>query len=392
MSRHTRPEPTSHLQRVVALIDYDPTLFMRAFSSHILHLDFSLRELFPGVSMSHRPHRFPQDLTYVFTALDKGKKDAESISQLSIFLEERGRDNRKFDVTEENYASMQKALLATLEELYPEEMEDPGMTDAVATAFSTSTKIMLKAAKEDPHPARLEGTVLETIPIGRTSIIVRLKLDEPLEYMAGQYMAVQIPQAPGLWRYLSAANPSNFDGYLEFHIRALPHGQFSNAAVRGTRVGDKWTISTPLGSLSVSGLSSVCMIARNVGIAAMRCILVDMVNRNKINPTVDVYYGAATPGELFDASTLANLKAANPWLDVQLCVEETEDPWWLRNAPEIPSNLTLRIGSPLELAIRDNAVKGREILVGGGPQIVEQAERLLPQCGVRLADIHHDPL
>lgn len=388
----TRNRYNTALGTVIESLKTDPEPFMRVFYSTLFALDFSIRDLFP-TSMRQQNSRFVRGLIYILESIDTAAADSSRLDELSEFLGELGRDHRKYGVTAAHYDTMTRALQQTLAHVMKNEWTQT-LNDAVTSAFTTASKVMNTAAETDEYPARVEGTVLETMRIGRNVVVVRLQLDQAIDYLPGQYMAVQVPQCPNTWRYLSAAIPANDSGLIEFHVRTIPNGYCSRQVVTNTRAGDRWILGRPRGQLhnAVTSNKPVCMVARNVALSAMRCILLDMVQARKSNPLVDIYYGAEFPGELFDASTLANLQASNPWLIVHICADEKQDPWWLKDAPALPSNLRLRQGSPLELAIADGSVHGRTVIVGGGMALVNKAEEALPRFGVDPRDIHHDPL
>ena len=50
---------------------------------------------------------------------------------------------------------------------------------------------------------------------------ITVQTSEAIPYRAGQYVSVETPQRPRLWRYLSPANAPRPDGSLEFHVRAV---------------------------------------------------------------------------------------------------------------------------------------------------------------------------
>ncbi|WQD13409.1 MAG: hypothetical protein U1U88_001650 [Lawsonella clevelandensis] len=125
--------------------------------------------------------------------------------------------------------------------------------------------------------------------------------------------------------------------------------------VHNTRPGDQWIFQPARQFTTCPENAPSVLIARNVAAAPMRCILAGHGANGKNNPLVDVYYGTRYPGELFDAATLANIQAANPWLIAHICAEEDSDPWWLRDAPHYPQICLLRQGNPLELAVADGA-------------------------------------
>lgn len=374
----------------IDLLHTHPDTVTRDFYAALAARDFELRQLLPSCT-DRRTLGYTRNLTHFLETIDRAAEYPEELTKAMSLLSELGVDQRKYHFTTPQYRTMATCLRDTFARLLPHQW-NADLNEALLTSFARAIDIMQTAAAADTTPPTYRGSVLEVHRLTRDITIVRLQVDPAIDYQPGQYMAVQIPQCPHTWRYLSPTIPANADGYVEFHIRALEHGYFSTQVVHSTLPGDEWILANPKGSLGVSGERPVCMIARNVAFAPMRCILLDMAQKRKNYPLVDVYYGTHYPGELIDAITLANIQAANPWLIAHICAEDTRDPWWLRDAPEIPPNLLLRHGNPLELAVADGSVHNREILVGGGPQIVHQAETRLPRLGVNPADIHHDPL
>lgn len=396
--RHSRgaepvTTPTTYytvLGPAIELLHAQPESFMRDFYATVFAHDFQLRKRFPTFT-DRRTVRYARGLIYFLETIDQATPHPEQLDGVMEFLSQLGRDQRKHQFTDADYHIMAIALRDTFARLMPFQWS-ADLDAALLSSFEHAIDVMQTAASAETTPPVYLGNVMEVQRLTRDIAVIRLQTDPPIDYLPGQYMSVQIPQCPGTWRYLSATIPANPDGYLEFHVRALEHGYFSTQVVQTSRPGDQWILSNPHGNLQVSGERPVCMIARNVALAPMRCILLDLVQTGKNNPLVDVYYGTRYPGELFDAATLANIQAANPWLIAHICAEKDSDPWWLRDAPPLPPNLLLRRGNPLELAVADGCVHDREILVGGGPQIVQQAVANLPRLGINLADIHHDPL
>ena len=86
-------------------------------------------------------------------------------------------------------------------------------------------------------PASWMGRVCEHRRIGWDLALITVQTSEPIPYRAGQYVSVETPQRPRLWRYLSPANAPRADGTLEFHVRAVSSGWVSRAIVAHSKVG-----------------------------------------------------------------------------------------------------------------------------------------------------------
>ena len=147
---------------------------------------------------------------------------------------------------------------------------------SLALAGVLVVSMMSGAAAADPKPAWWEATVVEHLRISRDIAVVRLQIDEPMPYRPGQYISVQVPQCPRVWRYLSPAMPSDPQGCIEFHVRAVAGGTFSTAVVDHTAPGDRWRLSSPHGSMQVDPEGpDVLMVAGSTGLAPLRAMILD---------------------------------------------------------------------------------------------------------------------
>ena len=107
------------------------------------------------------------------------------------------------------------------------------------------------AATADDGPPPGSAAVVEHRRIGWNIAVITVRPPEPMPYRPGQYVSVETPQRPRLWRYLSPANAPREDGLLEFHVRAVAEGWVSRALVTHTRLGDTWRIGPPMGRMTV---------------------------------------------------------------------------------------------------------------------------------------------
>ena len=155
--------------------------------------------------------------------------------------------------------------------------------------------------------------------------VLRLRLDHPMHYHAGQYVNVQVPQCPRRWRYLSPAIPANPDGGIEFHVRVVPGGLVSTAVVNETRPGDRWR-------LSVRGRHAgrPRRRGRADGGRQHRAGAVAGADHGpqplRANPRVHLFFGARYRCELYDLRTLWHVAAHNPWLSVSPVSEYSARP------------------------------------------------------------------
>jgi len=237
--------------------------------------------------------------------------------------------------------------------------------------------------------------VIEHLRVSRDLAVIRLQLDRPMPYHAGQYVDVAVPQCPRRWRYLTPAIPPDDTGAIEFHVRSVSGGLVSNAIVNETRPGDRWRLSSPHGGLHVDrDGGDVLMVAGSTGIAPLRSIVMDLT-RWGVNPRVHMFFGGRYPCELYDLPTLWQITANNPWLSVTPVSEHNGDPAWAADYHDAtpPRGLHLRqTGRLMDVVTRYGGWGDRQILICGGPQMVRATKATLIAKGASPERIQHDPL
>lgn len=366
----------------------DSDELIRRFYTCWFALDAEVRDLFPP-DMDLQRAAFAQALTWLF-----GELIEQRANEPVAFLAQLGRDHRKYGVTQRHYDSMQEALLTTLGSHLIDRWDDR-LADTAQQAVALIIGVMRGAADAEKGPPFLDGTVIEHIRATRDVSVIRLQLDDPLYFHAGQYVTVQVPQWPRRWRYLSPSIPADRGGAIEFHVRSVAGGMVSTAIVGETRLGDRWRLSNPHGAMHVDrDGGDVLMVAGGTGLAPLRSIIMDL-SRFAVNPRVHLFFGARYPCDLYDLKTLWQVAATNPWLSVTPVTEYSTDPPWAADYPDVqpPRGLHVRqIGTLPEVVTKYGSWGDRQILVCGGPQMVEATRAALVAKGAQAQHIQHDPL
>lgn len=361
---------------------------IRDFYIRWFALDISARDLFPP-DMDAQRTAFAHAMTWVFTELI-----AQRAQEPVAFLAQLGRDHRKYGVTQRNYDTMREALITTLRDHLADSWDDK-LAEATHDVVALVIGVMRGAAEAEKGPPFCDGTVIEHIRATRDVSVVRLQLDRPLFYHPGQYVTVQVPQWPRRWRYLSPAIPADRGGGIEFHIRSVTGGMVSTAIVGETTPGDRWRVSNPHGALHVDrDGGDVLMVAGSTGLAPLRTLIMDL-SRFGVNPRVHLFFGARFPCDLYDLQTLWQVAAHNPWLSVTPVSEFNTDPPWACEYPDVqpPRGLHVRqTGRLPEVVTRYGNWGDRQILICGGPQMVEATKAALIAKGAPAERIQHDPL
>jgi NAD(P)H-flavin reductase len=358
------------------------------FYTRWFSFDVSPRDLFPP-DMAAQRAAFAQALKWLY-----GELVAQRSEEPVAFLAQLGRDHRKYGVRPEHYETLGQALYATLRDALADLWTD-AVDAAAQQSLNLITGVMSGAAEAEHGPAWWDGTVVEHLRVSRDLAVVRLQLDTPMPYHAGQYVNVGVPQCPRRWRYLTPAIPPDESGAVEFHVRAVSGGLVSNAVVNETRPGDRWRLSSPHGGLRVDrDDGDVLMVAGSTGLSPLRSIVMDLT-RWADNPRVHMFFGARYPCELYDLRTLWQVASHNPWLSVTPVSERNGDPPWASDYPDVtpPRGLHVRqTGTLVDVVTRYGNWGDRQILICGGPGMVRATMDALIAKGAPAERIQHDPL
>lgn len=341
------------------------------FFGMLFTLTPAARDLFP-INMEVQRTRLIRALVHLVQMIDRP-------DELMPYLRQLGRDHRKFGVVSSQYESVGTALLASLKR-YSGSDWTPTVERAWAEAYTVMARAMLEAAAADEGPAFWPAQVVDHQRLGWNLAKIRVQPDYPIPFQPGQYMSVESPQRPRLWRYLTPANAPREDGSLEFHVRGVAQGWVSQAIVAHGQVGDVWRIGPPLGNLSVARDSGhdVLMVAGGTGIASMLSLLEDLAQWGE-NPRVHLFYGGRTDEDLYALDDLHQLAGVNPWLTVVPVLEHD------------PATRDAEHGTLADVVTRYGAWADRDVLVSGSPAMIRSTVSRMLVAGTPLDRISYDP-
>ncbi|MGX7823938.1 globin domain-containing protein [Actinokineospora sp. 24-640] len=327
------------------------------------------REMFPA-NMQVQRSRLLRALVHVVQMVDRP-------DDLVPFLRQLGRDHRKFGVVTEHYEAVGMALIASVKKYSGRAWTDD-VERAWAEAYTIMARAMLDAAAADAGPAYWHAEVIDHQRLGWDLARVWLRPDYPVPYRPGQYLSVEVPQRPRLWRYLTPANAPREDGVIEFHVRGVEGGWVSRSVVAHAVRGDVWRIGPPMGRLGVDRTSGsdVLMVAGGTGIAPMRAIVEDLARWGE-NPAVHLFAGGRAAEDLYDLGLLQDIAAANPWLTVVGVTEEATP--------------GLETGTLAEVVTSYGAWADRDVLVAGSPPMIRATVSRMLVAGTPLDRILYDP-
>jgi len=277
------------------------------------------RELFP-VSMSAQRDRLLQ-------ALGRIVAEADRLAELGPFLQDLGRDHRRFGAIADHYGPVGESLLATLAHFSGEDWT-PDLAAEWTSAYQLVAQVMTDAAAIDArrNPASWDATVLSHELRTFDIAVIRVATVQPVKYLPGQSVAVESPVRPRLWRYYSMANAPREDSTLEFHVCMIDGGPVSMALTRSTPVGSWLRLGAPVGTLTLdtSSRRDVLLVGGSTGLAPVKAIL-EQLSDLPSPPRTHLFAGARNAEGLYDMPDLEKLAASAPWLQVTGCVFDDPD-------------------------------------------------------------------
>ncbi|WP_433257241.1 globin domain-containing protein [Streptosporangium sp. CA-135522] len=323
----------------------------------------------------------------LFSALTRIVWSLDSPGSLSSFLGQLGRDHRKYGVVAEHYTAVGNALLATIRR-FAAEIWTAEIEAAWAAAYAVAADLMIDSAVSDSgvSPAWWPAEVIDHERRTPEIAVITLRPGQRLPYQPGQYVNVQTPRWPRVWRPFSIANAPREDNTIRLHVRAVPGGWISTTLVEHTRIGDTVTLGPPVGTMALgtpgtpgtpgsSGRDILC-VAGGTGLAPLKAIVEHVIASGR-RPNIHLLYGARHSRELYDLPDLIRMASGFPWLKVLPVVSDE------------PGYDGMR-GRVTEVMERFHSWADHEVYVCGPAAMVDEAVRTLQRGGVPPADIHRD--
>lgn len=347
------------------------------FYSHLFLTHPELRELFP-VSMAQQRDRLVSALGRIVSQVDE-------LEEVTGFIQQLGRDHRRFAVVAEHYSAVGASLLATLAHFLGD-----GWTPEVAAdwsaAYNLIATVMVQAA-DDASATTPAAWEAEITAVDRRSLdvcVLHLQPSESMQYLAGQSMALEAAARPRSWRYYSPANAPRANGSLELHVQLVPGGQVSGHLVRTVRAGDMVRLGAPIGdalTLPDDEKRDLLMVAGGTGLAPLRAVLEQIDQRwqrEAVAPDVHLFHGVRLPWNLYEHRLLTQL-STRPWFNYTPVVADD---------PTFPGERGL-VGT---VAAGADRWGGRLAMICGSGPMTEHTTTCLQRAGLAAADIRREQL
>ncbi len=301
------------VRNLLAYLITDPDVAMEYFYARLFADHPDLRGLFPYEMTQTRVAVFRKLVTLVRNLADAGGT-REALGLLA-------RDHRKFGVKHKHYQPFFDALFVTAAQL-----AGPVWTVEMAVAWRSAldyfAAVMSQAADADARtePAWWTGEIVQHDRRTEAVAVLTIRPDRPLRYEPGQYVAVQAPRWPRIWRNYSIANAPRENGLIDLHVRAVPGGMVSRALVSHCGTGDPVLLGPARGEMRLPAdpARDLVCVAGGTGLAPLKAMIEAVVGavRQGRRRTVTLYAGARRSRDLYDMRDLEALRLAYPALTV----------------------------------------------------------------------------
>jgi NAD(P)H-flavin reductase len=243
----------------------------------------------------------------------------------------------------------------------------------------------LKDDSEAPVPAQRMGTIVAAEKLTHDIMKVSVEIDQPMEFMAGQFADIGLPGF-GRHRSYSFANAPVDGGtrQLEFIVRNVSGGEYTQWLFAQNRLGERFELHGPQGSFWLRPAEApVLCVAGGSGMAPILSILGDMLNKNIKRP-VAFFFGARQTRDLYCLHQLESIGQQWP-LEFRFIPVLSEEPE--------PSDWTGARGMVTEFLDRENAgfdIDASHAYLCGPPPMIDAALAQLQICGLGTKHTYYD--
>jgi NAD(P)H-flavin reductase len=225
-----------------------------------------------------------------------------------------------------------------------------------------------------------EGKVIVKQMLNRSTVLLIIECKDVLEYNAGQFVNLQ--RTDGLTRSYSIANTPQTSNTLEFHIRKLPGGKFSEWVANELKEGDILAVSEPQGHcfyIPERKEQGILLVGTGSGLAPLAGILTDALSHGHSGP-IHLFHGSREVEDLYRIDEMIQLSKENPNFSYTPCV----------SGDHIPEGFSRGRVNEVALKTLPNLSGGWRVFLCGHPDMVEQMKMETFLKGASMADIYTD--
>lgn len=232
-----------------------------------------------------------------------------------------------------------------------------------------------------PDPVRTQARLARLRPACSDVLHLTLAVPEgglPV-YQPGQYVNILLPD--GATRSFSMASPPRADGTeIDFHIRRIPGGHFTDTVLGHAEPGMPLHIEGPLGTFCYheEDYRPLLMVATGTGLAPIKAILESLLD-NPDCPPVTLYWGMRTEADLYLRDVIESWKGRLCDFEFVPVLSRADASWQGRR------------GHVQDAVAEDfDDLSEHAIYLCGSPDMVAQAKAVFAMLGASMAHIYAD--
>lgn len=260
-----------------------------------------------------------------------------------------------------------------------------------------SVQVSLRAAAATHAPRDTTGCIEALTPLTHDIMHLRVSLTQPMPYTAGQVAQLSLPMAqaaragmaPGVQRSYSfasapVAEQAGTAPTVDFFIRHVPGGVFTDWLFKQARVGDALQLSGPHGQFSLSaGAGPMVCVAGGSGLAPIKAMLEQAVAQGQSQRPLTVVLAVRTQSDLYglDAIDAVRRQWSGRFRFEPVLSAEPEGSDW--------TGLRGMVGDRL-VSLLGERVAEHTAWLCGPPLMVDACQAALCAAGVPATQVHAD--
>ena len=250
-------------------------------------------------------------------------------------------------------------------------------------------EVALGAPSALPVAGPADGRLVALVPLTHDILHVQVELERALPFVPGQYaeVAARTGSAAGVVRRYSFAGVPDASGSairLEFFVRRVPDGRFTEWLFGEARIGDVLEVSAPHGDfvLRESSAPMLC-IAGGSGLAPLLSMLRGALATQRRPREVTLVFGARTRDDLYMQDAIEALRGEWPvrFEFVPVLSAEPAGSAWSGRRGLIADHLVDVLGA---------GIVTQQAYLCGPPAMVDTCAAALVAAGVPAGEIHAD--
>lgn len=229
------------------------------------------------------------------------------------------------------------------------------------------------------------GVVTRITDVTPTIKAVRLRLDRPMDFQAGQYVQLRIPETDATRAFSIANSPADVrsTGEIELNIRRVPGGVGTGYIHERLAESDTVDLSGPYGRFFVRRSAELPMVfmAGGSGLSSPRSMILDLLETGCAQP-ITLVYGQRNAEELYYDAEFRALAAEHPQFSYVPALSEGE----------AGEGAAVAHGFVHEAAKAhfDNDFSGHKVYLCGPPAMIDACITTLMQGRLFERDIYHE--